>query len=93
MSGQLFIDKVKQHGATLLPIDSEHNAIFQCMPAALQNGSGLLADNGVSKILLTGSGGPFLTRDVATLSDVTVTEAVAHPNWSMGQKYLLIQQP
>jgi 1-deoxy-D-xylulose-5-phosphate reductoisomerase len=86
MSGQLFIDKVKQHGATLLPIDSEHNAIFQCMPAALQNGSGLLADNGVSKILLTGSGGPFLTRDVATLSAVTVTEAVAHPNWSMGQK-------
>tara|TARA_B100002049_G_scaffold236530_1_gene223548 strand:- start:614 stop:1828 length:1215 start_codon:yes stop_codon:yes gene_type:complete len=86
MSGQLFIDKVKQHGATLLPIDSEHNAIFQCMPASLQNTSGLLGDNGVSKILLTGSGGPFLTRDLATLSSVTVAEAVAHPNWSMGQK-------
>ncbi|MAD03168.1 MAG: 1-deoxy-D-xylulose-5-phosphate reductoisomerase [Pseudoalteromonas sp.] len=86
MSGQLFIDKVKQHGATLLPIDSEHNAIFQCMPASLQNASGLLADNGVSKILLTGSGGPFLKRDIATLSSVTVAQAVAHPNWSMGQK-------
>ncbi|WP_421419460.1 1-deoxy-D-xylulose-5-phosphate reductoisomerase [Pseudoalteromonas lipolytica] len=86
MSGQLFIDKVKQHGATLLPIDSEHNAIFQCMPAKLQASVGLLSDNGVSKILLTGSGGPFLTRDLKSLSSVTVAEAVAHPNWSMGQK-------
>ena len=88
MSGQLFIDKVKQHKATLLPIDSEHNAIFQCLPSSLQNAKGgqKLQQHGVSKILLTGSGGPFLTRDINTLKDVTVSEAVAHPNWSMGQK-------
>lgn len=88
MSGQLFIDKVKQHKATLLPIDSEHNAIFQCLPGALQGSktNAKLAEHGVSKILLTGSGGPFLTRDINTLSTVTVAEAVAHPNWSMGQK-------
>ncbi|PCC13298.1 1-deoxy-D-xylulose-5-phosphate reductoisomerase [Pseudoalteromonas sp. JB197] len=88
MSGQLFIDKVKQHKATLLPIDSEHNAIFQCLPYSLQNAQGdqHLQSHGVSKILLTGSGGPFLTRDINTLKDVTIAEAVAHPNWSMGQK-------
>ncbi|WP_417668924.1 1-deoxy-D-xylulose-5-phosphate reductoisomerase [Pseudoalteromonas tetraodonis] len=88
MSGQLFIDKVKQHQATLLPIDSEHNAIFQCLPSALQNtqGQAKLGQHGVSKILLTGSGGPFLNRDINTLNTVSVSEAVAHPNWSMGQK-------
>ena len=88
MSGQLFIDKVKQHKATLLPIDSEHNAIFQCLPSALQGskGNAQLHEHGVSKILLTGSGGPFLTRDIDTLKEVTVEQAVAHPNWSMGQK-------
>lgn len=88
MSGQLFIDKVKQHKATLLPIDSEHNAIFQCLPHSLQNANAdqNLQEHGVSKILLTGSGGPFLTRDINTLKEVTVSEAVAHPNWSMGQK-------
>jgi 1-deoxy-D-xylulose-5-phosphate reductoisomerase len=88
MSGQLFIDKVKKHQATLLPIDSEHNAIFQCLPSALQNtqGQARLGQHGVSKILLTGSGGPFLNRDINTLNTVSVSEAVAHPNWSMGQK-------
>ena len=88
MSGQLFIDKVKQHKATLLPIDSEHNAIFQCLPSALQGSktNAQLHEHGVSKILLTGSGGPFLTRNIDTLNSVTVQEAVAHPNWSMGQK-------
>lgn len=88
MSGQLFIDKVKKHQATLLPIDSEHNAIFQCLPGALQNtqGEAKLEHHGVSKILLTGSGGPFLNRDINTLDSVSVNEAVAHPNWSMGQK-------
>ncbi|CAD2225191.1 1-deoxy-D-xylulose 5-phosphate reductoisomerase [Pseudoalteromonas sp. 3J6] len=88
MSGQLFIDKVKQHQATLLPIDSEHNAIFQCLPSTLQNtqGQARLEQHGVSKILLTGSGGPFLNRDINTLDGVSVSEAVAHPNWSMGQK-------
>ncbi|WP_125783255.1 1-deoxy-D-xylulose-5-phosphate reductoisomerase [Pseudoalteromonas rubra] len=87
MSGQLFMDKVKRHGATLLPIDSEHNAIFQCLPGSLQNGDNTALDaQGIRKILLTGSGGPFLKRDIDTLADVTVAEAVAHPNWSMGQK-------
>lgn len=88
MSGQLFIDKVKQHKATLLPIDSEHNAIFQCLPIALQGSqsNATIVEHGVSKILLTGSGGPFLHRDLSTLPAVTVAEAVAHPNWSMGQK-------
>lgn len=87
MSGQLFMDKVKAHGATLLPIDSEHNAIYQCLPTAIQTGqSSNLSHSGVSKILLTGSGGPFLQRSLATLASVTVEEAVAHPNWSMGRK-------
>lgn len=87
MSGQIFMDKVRKHKATLLPIDSEHNAIYQCLPASLQNASdGKLADFGIRKILLTGSGGPFLTRPLETLASVTVAEAVTHPNWSMGQK-------
>lgn len=88
MSGEFFINKVKQHQAQLLPIDSEHNAIFQAMPSAIQSQSydATMQSHGVSKILLTGSGGPFLTRDINTLADVTVAQAVAHPNWSMGQK-------
>ncbi|MDK1285693.1 1-deoxy-D-xylulose-5-phosphate reductoisomerase [Pseudoalteromonas umbrosa] len=87
MSGKIFMDKVKQHGATLLPIDSEHNAIFQCMPRDMQQGITTgFSPLGIHKILLTGSGGPFLNRDINTLSQVTVAEAVAHPNWSMGQK-------
>ncbi|KZN55739.1 hypothetical protein N474_14425 [Pseudoalteromonas luteoviolacea CPMOR-2] len=87
MSGQLFMDKVKRHGATLLPIDSEHNAIFQCMPLEVQRGAQSdFSSIGIRKILLTGSGGPFLTRDIQTLEKVTVDEAVAHPNWSMGRK-------
>ena len=87
MSGQIFMDKVKQHGATLLPIDSEHNAIYQSLPSTFQQHSDpKLNQFGIRKILLTGSGGPFLNRDIDTLADVTVEEAVAHPNWSMGQK-------
>jgi 1-deoxy-D-xylulose-5-phosphate reductoisomerase len=78
MSGQLFMDAVKNNGAELLPIDSEHNAIFQSMPIS--------GKAGVKKILLTGSGGPFRSRAIDTLSSVTPEEAVAHPNWSMGQK-------
>jgi 1-deoxy-D-xylulose-5-phosphate reductoisomerase len=78
MSGKLFMDAVTENNATLLPIDSEHNAIFQCMPA-----SGL---QGVTQILLTASGGPFRTRDIDTLHDITPKQAVAHPNWVMGQK-------
>lgn len=88
MSGELFIDAVKQSGATLLPIDSEHNAIFQAMPASVQEHcySANLQQHGVSKILLTGSGGPFRTRDLSTFANISVDEAVAHPNWDMGQK-------
>jgi len=86
MSGKLFMDAIHDNsdkGAELLPIDSEHNAIFQSMPA-LVNGHQQKA--GVTKILLTASGGPFRTRDIDTLCDVTPEQAVAHPNWVMGQK-------
>ncbi|MYM72764.1 1-deoxy-D-xylulose-5-phosphate reductoisomerase [Duganella sp. FT134W] len=87
MSGQLFMDAVRESGAVLLPIDSEHNAIFQSMP---QFGGRVPAVReqaaGVAKILLTASGGPFLTRDVATLDAVTPEQACKHPNWSMGRK-------
>jgi len=83
ISGQLLMDAVQAHGATLLPIDSEHNAIFQCLPG---NYDRQPAAHGVEKILLTASGGPFLHRDVATLDAVTPEEAVAHPKWVMGRK-------
>jgi len=83
MSGQLFIDAVRQSGAILLPIDSEHNAIFQCLPAGFQRD---LAGSGISKIILTASGGPFLNREVASLHNVTPEQAIAHPNWVMGRK-------
>lgn len=87
-SGAIFIEAVKASGAQLIPIDSEHNAIFQCLPIEAQNSPGYcdLASNGVSKILLTGSGGPFRTYNVKQLENVTVEEACAHPNWDMGQK-------
>ncbi len=81
MSGRLFMEAVAKHDATLLPVDSEHNAIFQC----LANGASAHAC-GVRKIMLTGSGGPFLRRTVESFVDVTPAEACAHPNWSMGQK-------
>ncbi|MES2899940.1 MAG: 1-deoxy-D-xylulose-5-phosphate reductoisomerase [Pseudomonadota bacterium] len=83
MSGQLFMDAVHEHGATLLPIDSEHNAIFQSLP---QSYARRPAAAGVAKILLTASGGPFLTRAVESLEAVTPDEACKHPNWSMGRK-------
>ncbi|NOR51724.1 MAG: 1-deoxy-D-xylulose-5-phosphate reductoisomerase [Gammaproteobacteria bacterium] len=83
MAGDLFMAEVKAHGAELLPIDSEHNAIFQCMPKNYGDG---LSQTGVAHILLTASGGPFIDRDISTLESVTPEEAVAHPNWSMGQK-------
>ena len=83
MSGQLFMDAVHEHGATLLPIDSEHNAIFQSLPQTY-NRSPKAA--GVSKIVLTASGGPFLKRAVETLETVTPDEACKHPNWEMGRK-------
>ena len=83
MSGGLFMDAVREHGATLLPIDSEHNAIFQCLPHDYDRDC---RRAGIARILLTASGGPFLTRDVATLDSVTPAEAVAHPKWVMGRK-------
>jgi len=83
MSGDIFMKEVEKHNAQLLPIDSEHNAIFQCMPTHFEAG---LEKVGVNKILLTASGGPFRTRDINTLHNVTPEEAVAHPNWVMGQK-------
>ncbi|GAA5219155.1 1-deoxy-D-xylulose-5-phosphate reductoisomerase [Corallincola platygyrae] len=88
MSGELFIAEVARHGATLLPIDSEHNAIFQCLPHQVQQDSSgsELASHGISKILLTGSGGPFLTSPISSLSNMTPEQACKHPNWSMGRK-------
>ncbi len=83
MSGQIFMDEVKKNNAELLPIDSEHNAIFQCLPEDYEKG---LAESGITKILLTGSGGPFRTKALNELENVTPDEACAHPNWSMGRK-------
>lgn len=85
MSGELFLDEVCKSGATLLPVDSEHNAIYQALPAAVQKG-GKLTDSGVHKILLTGSGGPFLTKPLNEFEAITPEMAVAHPNWDMGAK-------
>ena len=82
MSGRLFMDAVREGGAELLPIDSEHNAVFQCMPTVNSDGG----RRGVRRILLTGSGGPFRARDPASLHSVTPDDACAHPNWSMGRK-------
>ncbi|TXI83409.1 MAG: 1-deoxy-D-xylulose-5-phosphate reductoisomerase [Cupriavidus sp.] len=81
MSGAIFMDAVREHGATLLPIDSEHNAIFQCLPTDDPRYRA-----GVSKVLLTASGGPFRTRDPDTLHDITPDQACAHPKWVMGRK-------
>ena len=83
MSGQIFIDEVEKNGAELLPIDSEHNAIFQCMPAYHCRA---LDEIGVNKILLTASGGPFRQTPFEQLQHVTPQQACAHPNWSMGRK-------
>lgn len=86
--GRLFMDAVRTHGAQLLPVDSEHNAIFQSLPAAVQQplGFGSLADNGVESIILTGSGGPFRETPLAALAAVTPEQACNHPNWAMGRK-------
>lgn len=83
MSGRIFMDEVARNGAELLPIDSEHNAIFQCMPPKAREG---LDAVGVRRILLTASGGPFRSTPLAELAGVTPEQAVAHPNWSMGRK-------
>ena len=81
VGGELFLQAVRQGGATLLPIDSEHSAIFQSLPEDRNTWS-----QRVDRIILTASGGPFRTRDPASLSEVTPEQACAHPNWSMGRK-------
>ncbi|MGL5393158.1 MAG: 1-deoxy-D-xylulose-5-phosphate reductoisomerase [Shewanella sp.] len=88
MSGELFMDAATRSGATLLPVDSEHNAIFQCLPQEVQDNLGRcdLAAAGISHILLTGSGGPFLTAPLSNLKAMTPAQACKHPNWSMGPK-------
>lgn len=83
MSGALFMQAVREHGAQLLPIDSEHNAIYQCLPCNYHEG---LQQVGVRRLLLTASGGPFRETALADLAKVTPAQACAHPNWSMGQK-------
>ena len=83
MAGELFMHAVREHGAVLLPVDSEHNAIFQSLPADFSHG---LSACGVQKILLTASGGPFRTVALDELSHVTPDQACAHPNWVMGRK-------
>ncbi len=83
MSGALFMQAVREHNAVLLPIDSEHNAIFQSLPRDFGRG---LSAVGVRRILLTASGGPFREMPVSALADVTPEQACKHPNWSMGRK-------
>ena len=85
MAGQLMLDAVGAHGATLLPVDSEHNAIFQCLPpvAARERAP---ASPSVQRLLLTASGGPFRTASVETMRAATPEIACAHPNWVMGRK-------
>ena len=83
MSGQLFMDAVEKNQAELLPVDSEHNAIFQCLPSAK---SQVDNESGINKILLTASGGPFRTFSNEQLTAVTPEQAVNHPNWDMGPK-------
>lgn len=87
MSGQLFMDAVRRNGAELLPIDSEHNAVFQCMPPRFKIPSSSNQElAGVSRILLSASGGPFRSYPINQLDNVTPDQACAHPNWSMGRK-------
>ena len=83
MAGPLLMDEVRRAGAKIIPIDSEHNAIFQCMPAGYLPGD---AARGVIRVILTASGGPFRCADAASLAHVTPDEACAHPKWKMGRK-------
>lgn len=83
VSGTLFMETARQNGATVLPIDSEHNAIFQVLP---RDYTGRLNEHGINSIILTASGGPFLNTDLSTFDSITPEQAVKHPNWSMGRK-------
>jgi 1-deoxy-D-xylulose-5-phosphate reductoisomerase len=89
MTGELFLQEAQRSGAQILPVDSEHNAIFQCLPTQAQQQLGLnleISDYGIHKVLLTGSGGTFLKHALSDLADVTPEQACRHPNWSMGKK-------
>lgn len=88
MAGKVMINAVKTHHATLLPLDSEHNAIFQCLPLSIQQDNTQVHNpaHGVRKLWLTASGGPFLHQSFVQMQQASVAEAVKHPNWSMGQK-------
>ena len=83
VSGALFMETARANGAAVLPIDSEHNAIFQVLP---RDYTGRLNEHGIRSIILTASGGPFLTADLGTFDNITPAQAVKHPNWSMGRK-------
>ena len=83
VSGALFMEAARQNGAAVLPIDSEHNAIFQVLP---RDYTGRLNEHGINSIILTASGGPFLNTDLSTFDSITPEQAVKHPNWSMGRK-------
>ncbi|HEU0230541.1 MAG TPA: 1-deoxy-D-xylulose-5-phosphate reductoisomerase [Burkholderiaceae bacterium] len=85
-AGGLFMKSVREHGAALLPIDSEHNAIFQCLPTVHGAQARVERPVGVRRLLLTASGGPFRTTALSELDDVTPDQACAHPNWRMGRK-------
>lgn len=85
MSGHLFMREVEANGAVLLPVDSEHNAIWQCLPVG-ENQQYHFQNKGIRRIILTASGGPFRDMALSELEHVTPEQAVAHPNWSMGQK-------
>lgn len=86
VAGGLFMDAVRSSGAELLPIDSEHNAIFQCLPHSSRAGAPDQPAPGVRKLILTASGGPFRTHSLEALQNVTPDQACAHPNWAMGRK-------
>jgi len=83
MLGSEIMLEAREHQATIVPVDSEHNAIFQCMP---EGGAGGMAQSGIEKILLTGSGGPFREMAMADFAAITPEQACAHPNWEMGRK-------
>ncbi|HFC7289410.1 TPA: 1-deoxy-D-xylulose-5-phosphate reductoisomerase [Neisseria meningitidis] len=83
VSGALFMETARANGAAVLPVDSEHNAVFQVLP---RDYTGRLNEHGIASIILTASGGPFLTADLGTFDSITPAQAVKHPNWSMGRK-------
>ncbi len=88
MAGELVMNTARQHGAVILPIDSEHNAIFQCLPQSVQADNTAIHDgrHGIRQLWLTASGGGFLYKSIEQMQNASVADAITHPNWSMGQK-------